>query len=232
VSADGRWRTRGAEGLTIVVSILLALLADAGWDYRKDRADERQLIEGLRAEFAHAATEIDNDIRSRSEILARTEALLEVRQDPVEPPPADSIQGIMFDLLNWRFYTPVHAVLEDALQSGRLELIRSDSVRVRLMAYMQARDRLPVFETLERDFVTQRLEPYLSSRVALDYVMDGSTDAAALKREGATLWALLADAEFGSLLYVRGDRSGQAQLYSEMVQREIAAVRRALEDQG
>lgn len=63
-----RWRERSLQGLTIVVSILLALLADAAWGYRADRADELLLLEGLRTEF-----------------------------------------------VDWRFYTPVHASLDDVI---------------------------------------------------------------------------------------------------------------------
>jgi len=230
VAEGRRWRTRAAEGLTIVVSILLALIADAAWDYRSDRVDERALIAALRTEFAEAADEIANDIAARDEILARTEQFLEARQTKVIPLAADSLPAALTDLLNWRFYTPGHAVLEDAVESDRLDLIRSDAVRGELMAYIQARERLPVFEAMERDFVADRMEPYLGAEVALDLAMLGTPDRTLLEPETARLTSLMADPTFGSLLYVRRDRSVQAQLYSRIVQRAIARVREALGD--
>jgi type II secretory pathway pseudopilin PulG len=225
---ERRWRDRGAEGLTIVVSILLALLADAAWGYRNDRADERQLLEALRAEFAEAAEEIANDIAARDQILVRTDRLLEARRGPEGPIVADSLPAIVRDLVNWRFYTPGHAVLEDALESGRLDLIRSRQVRESLMAYRQASDRLPVFESHERSFVTDELEPYLGSRIALDKIMLDERDQDALAGQAEHFSQLLSDDRFGSLLYVRRDRSAEAQIYSRGVERAIRTVREAL----
>lgn len=223
-----RWRDRGAEGLTIVVSILLALLADAAWGYRVDRADERQLLDGLRDEFAEAADEIGNDIAAREEILRRTGELIHARGAPAARPVPDSVRDVVWNLLNWRFYTPVHAILDDAIESGRLDLIRSDAVRRSLMAYLQARDRLPVFEGLERDFVTMQVEPYLGDRLALDRIMDEDADAASVRSEAERFLGLLSDDRFGSLLYLRRDRSDQAQIYSRIVERAIEDVREAL----
>lgn len=227
-----RWTARAAEGLTIVVSILLALLADAAWGYRGDRADERYMLAGLRSEFREAANEISNDIDARSEILFRTDQLLEARRSTAFRTAPDSIQAILGDLLNWRFYTPAHAVLNDAIESGRLELIRSNRIREALMAYIQARDRLPVFEILERDFVTERLEPYVGSHVALDVVMSPDAVDPTVEQETARFDSLLDEHDFGSLLYLRRDRSAQAQLYSTIVQRRIEEVLNSLGEAG
>jgi len=186
------------------------------------------MLAGLRAEFRVAAREIANDMDARSEILLRTDQLLEARQSTAFRTAADSIPALLGDLLNWRFYTPAHAVLNDALESGRLELIRSDSIRRALMAYIQARDRLPVFETLERDFVTERLEPYVGSRVALDAVMSPGVAGSTLDVEASRFDSLLREDHFGSLLYLRRERSDQAQLYSAAVQGRIAEVLNSL----
>jgi hypothetical protein len=226
--AEFRWRERWAEGLTIVISILLALFADAAWDYRGDRVEEEQLLEGLRTEFVEAADEIANDIAARDQILARTDHLLAARGSADGGPAPDSLQDVVRDLVNWRFYTPVHAVLDDAVESGRLDLIQSREVREAIVAYLQARERLPVFERLERDFVTNELEPYLAPRLALDQVMAEEPDRAALIGQADRLTDLLADDRFGSLLFIRRDRSEQAQIYSRIVERAIRDVRAAV----
>jgi len=223
-----RWWSRGAEGLTIIVSILLALLADAAWGYRGDRADERQLLDGLREEFVEAADEIGNDIAARDRILRRTETLIDARRDPAARPGPDSVREFVSDLLDWRFYTPIHAVLDDAIESGRVELIRSRQIRESLMAYLQARDRLPVFDQLERDFVTAQVEPFLGARIALDWIADPEADRASAAREAERFLGLLDDDRFGSLLYLRRSRTEQAQIYGRMVQRAIEDVRVAL----
>ena len=223
-----RWGARTAEGLTIIISILLALLAEAAWQYRGDRQDERELLEGLRAEFVLAEREVVNDLAAREEILRFTALLLRARHDASEVPDADSVPDIVVHVVNWRFYTPVHAVLDDAITSGRLELIRSDEVREALMKYLQARDRLPVFDGEERHFVTTYLEPYLSDHVALDRLIDPSAPEDAVREENRRFLGLLDDDRFGSLLHLRRDRSRQARIYAREVQRAIADVQEAL----
>lgn len=69
LQGHGAWRRRGAESLTIIVSILLALAAEAAWQCRGDRATEREILAGLRIEFATAEAEIRGDLTSREAIL-------------------------------------------------------------------------------------------------------------------------------------------------------------------
>ena len=45
------WPRILAEGTAVVVSILLAFSIDAWWDERKERADEHQVLLGLKAQF-------------------------------------------------------------------------------------------------------------------------------------------------------------------------------------
>ncbi len=223
-----RWRDRWAEGATIVVSILLALLADAAWGYWMDRVEERELLTGLQAEFGEAAAEISNDIDAREEIVRHTDLLLAARAGDGPRPPVDSIPVILVDLLNWRFYTPVHAVLDDAVVSGRLDLIRSRVIRESLMTYLQARDRMPVFDQLERDFATAQLEPYLGARVPLDRITGEAGGLTPDSAEAERFFRLLDEDGFGSLLHIRRDRTEQALVYARAVARAIDGARTAL----
>jgi hypothetical protein len=59
------WTRLIAEGLAIVVSILLAFAIDAWWEQRQDTAEERRILVSLRDEF----TEIRALLNERS--LAR-----------------------------------------------------------------------------------------------------------------------------------------------------------------
>ncbi|NIQ58092.1 MAG: hypothetical protein GWN71_33425, partial [Gammaproteobacteria bacterium] len=62
-------------------------------------------------------------------------------------------------LINYRFYTPIHAVLDDLISSGNLGLIRSDPLRFAIMDYDQERERLQVVEEREARFSAEQLEP-------------------------------------------------------------------------
>ena len=219
--AGSSWLRRVAEGLTIVASILLALAAESVWSYRGDRADERRLLEGLRAEFVEVVVELESDLTARREIISRVRILSDARLGGSVP--VDSIPLIVSALLNWRFYTPGHATLDDVLSSGRLDLIRSDDVRRSLMAYVQQRGRIGVFDERERDFVSAHLEPFLLERVSLDELLNGATAS-----ESSRFVSLVSDDAFGGLIELRLRRTLEASTFSRLVRRAAMDVQESL----
>ena len=224
--ARSAWSKRAGEGLTIVASILLALAADSAWSYRSDRQEERRLLEGLREEFAEAASEVGGDIAYRGQMLDRIASAASYSAGPL---PGDSLRVVVSALIDWRFYTPAHAVLDDAMASGRLDLIRSDSVRRAIMAYMQQRGRIGVFDERERDFVADRVEPVLMERLPLARILSGGgepTDA-----DIAAFRTLSSEPDFQSLVTLRHQRTEEAIIFSGLVQRTIERVRAALDDE-
>lgn len=232
------WKRTTIEGLTIIVSILLALTAEATWQYRSDRADEREVLAGLRIEFEEAELEIRADLQSREGTVAAIRRLLAARDDRALAPPVDSLADTIGWLRNWRFYTPAHPVLTDVLASGRLDLIRSDSVRLALMSYAQERDRVAVMDELERTFVIDQLEPWLSTHVDLARVapLSGTRTGSSMTgtarltaSEGARFLALLGEAAFGSLLQLGLENVEAAYEFGEYLLVTIERVQSALE---
>jgi len=202
---SSRWNRFAEEVVSIVVGILLALAAQAGYQYLADRASEREMLRALRAEFAADVTELGADQRYRTRKLASIDLLAAVRTGAAKSPPPDTLASALREILDYRFYTASHPVLDDALVTGRLELIRSDDLRQALMVFGQARSRIGVIEQREREFVASQLEPYLGAQLDLGAMTSGSPEvvAAALR----SLAAAFADNRFGSLLYVNRSRT-------------------------
>lgn len=228
---SGRWLL--VEGVIIVVSILLALLLDAAWDYRGDRAREGEYLAGLYDEFRASREELALDERARAVILGRLDRLLAASRDPGAIPPPDSLGGWTASTLNYRFYTPGHAVLDDLIASGSLGLIRSDSIRRLLLRYEQARDRLAVAEERERSFIADELEPYLARALRLDdYLGSGTMDrdpVLATPPPVAPYRRLLADPTYASLLVLRRERGEVTRLFAANVDRIIGRLLALLE---
>lgn len=222
----GRWVA--IEATTIVGSILLALLLDALWDYRGDRASEREYLDGLRVEFRASAEELRLDEEVRRVILDRVEHLLAAARMPDATLPTDSLPAWTASALNYRFYTPAHAVLEDLISSGNLELIRSDSLRRLILQYEQARGRLEVAETRERAFLADELEPYLARQIRLDdyLALDALDNDPVLERPPpvAPYRRLLRDPTFASLLLLRWERTEAIRRFAANVDRTIGQI--------
>lgn len=223
-----RWRRYVAEVLAIVVGILLALAADAGRQYLTDRAAEREILAALRVEFAADVTEIEADQDHRAQKLAAIDRLSEIQAGLQPGPPPDSLAADVLRLLDWRFYTASHPVLDDIQSTGRIGLIRSAGLRRALMAFGQERSRIAVTEQQDRELVARQVEPFLAARVDLETLASSHPGEA---RRSATLILppIVTDATFRSLLYLSRERTMASRDFAARLRETVSTVQKALE---
>lgn len=217
------------DGATIVVGIVLALLLDQGWRTASDRLEEREAIAGLRAEFETGRSELAADQQARREALVRLERLLAVADGGPAVHP-DSVAAYTAAMLDYRFYTPSHPVLDDLIASGRLHLLRSDALRYRIMRYLQERGRLAIVEERERRFSADRMEPWLLDHLPLgpprtpdDELLWGP------HVDPESLDEALLDPSFRTLLVLRVERTDIALRFSSGLGRSLEAALASLD---
>jgi hypothetical protein len=147
-----------AEGVVIVASILLALAADAWWDGVQERAEEREILSSLRAEFV-----------TNQKVLAQTAGIhrraLGAMQDIVSASEADiSVDdeslGSLFGLAGGTpHYNPETGSLAATISSGRIGLVRNIELKNRLAGWNSVVSDLILDEQTRRDFVVHELRP-------------------------------------------------------------------------
>ncbi len=220
------------EGGTIVIGILLALILGAGWEWLNERWSEAEYLEGLEAEFERGVLELQVDMEAREAILYRTRTLLTLPDGPAAGLPTDSAGAYAASLIDFRYFTPTHPVLEELIAGGRLEVLRSETLRRALLKYILERDRLEVVEARERDFAADLMEPFLVERLALEprWAADDSSFAGPLV-DAAELARLARDPAFRSLLVLRADRTDIALRFSRGLGFSIDSVLGALRRQ-
>jgi len=220
------WRRFAGEVATIVLGILLAVAANAGYKYLGDRSAEREILAALRDEFEADVRELGADQRSRAGKLACVDLVAAVRSGEVEAPPPDSLARTLLNLLGYRFYTASHPVLDDLLVTGRLELIRSKDLRKALMKFGQERSRIGVVEQREREFVASQFEPWLAGRLDLwALASDSPSEVAAVVR---AIDGVLAEEGFGSLLHLDRERTNSTLEFGDHFLATVYAVQRIL----
>lgn len=218
----GRGPALALEVIAIVFGILLAFLIDAWWDGRRDRAREHGYIVRLMGEFEASRRELETDLRVRGDLLRGWSRLL---RSPA--PGADSTGPIIASVGIRRFYTPVHAVFDDLISSGGLNLIRSDTLRTAILEYAQERERVASVEDSEQQFLTQMVVPYLIGRAEfLPWIPAARRDSLGLdaERPGMDPNALLQDPTFRNLLYLRWERADVTQRYSARLHEVVVEV--------
>ena len=126
-----------AEGLLIVVSILVAFWIDAWWDERQDRVEEKRILNALRDEFLVNAEKIPSYMAGH-QLSADYSAEL-IRTLHHAGPGGEVAVNVRH--LGWTVSQsstdPQSGALDTVLQSGELRYVRSPEVRLRLAAWPQ-----------------------------------------------------------------------------------------------
>jgi hypothetical protein len=208
-----------AEGVVISLSILMAFAVDAAWENRAERQLEREYLAGLRAELVDSRAELNSDLAAREALHAGLLRLIE-STDGGPTPSADTAATVIGQARYVRQFAPVRSVFDDLVSSGRMRVIQSEGIRATLLTYAQALDKDARQEAGARQFVADRLMPFLSSRVPLDAVSIGQrvqVRPGELTLEGAgtgggrvlstlELEVLLQDTAFRNLLIERSEQ--------------------------
>ena len=164
------WKRLYVEAAAIVGSILLAFAIDAWWDEIGDQRSERVLLEALDAEFKKNQELLDEQIGVYQRRTSAASALLSLGSGATNPEP---------DILNshWRWvirggtYDPSTGVLDAAVSSGNITVIRDSELRVALANWPALVEDLNDVENLVTNLVFNQLVPWIRLQTALP---DGS----------------------------------------------------------
>ncbi len=151
-----RWNWRrgarwfGAEFLVVVTGVLVALAVGAWWEGRQDVAAERAYLRQLAADLREtegAADRADAFLRP----VDRAGSLLWLAFYQAHPPPRDSLLALAEQAMWTATLRPLTGTAEALVATGDLALIRDDSLRTAVTAYLeQTRGRLYDHEQFDR----------------------------------------------------------------------------------
>jgi hypothetical protein len=120
-----------AEGVVIVVSILLAFGIDAWWQERQERQAERQQLSVLRAELAENRAEFEYRLRYGNETLLAQNKLIELIGPDYRPIPSDSLAALLADAWSFGIAEVESGAIDALLDSGEFRTaVRSDLYRL------------------------------------------------------------------------------------------------------
>jgi hypothetical protein len=182
------------EGVVIVGSILLAFGIEALWSERLERRDERAAIAQLSADFRSNADRLaaikgihQQALDASYEILAIADLGGQRRGSHSTP------ELVLLSLRTWT-YDPALGGINSLVQSGRLDILRNDSLRVAVAAWPDIVQDLNEDERFERTFLFERLSPYLMTRgVMLDMLASNGRLDGIVPRPDADIELLISD---------------------------------------
>ena len=161
------WKRLTAEGIAIVLSILLAFWIDAWWQDKLALKETDALINGLYSDFQMSQSHLEEWLAGNERTLrATTEFLDELRgtaiNDEVNVPHEWVVAAISTPT-----YNPTDTSLRTAIATGQIELIEDSDLRNALAIWRQQLDDTQEDEVLIREIVVNHLVPILSRQVRL-----------------------------------------------------------------
>lgn len=115
----------------IVGGVLIALAADAWWESRQEQADARDYLQQLLVDFQETDRRLRGTIAGDARTLEVVYGVLDRASRGVFPPPDSLDLPTRYDM-----FEPLTGTLMALVESGDLRLIRNDSLRFKLVAFL------------------------------------------------------------------------------------------------
>ena len=162
--SDRRWRWGrvSAEGLLIVLSILLAFGIEAGWSERGERRAEAEALQGLKNDFVENLARLASVMSEHAEVRDASVRVLAMTGPETNQIVSDVVMDtLVMALIAYPKVFPVTATYDALIASGRIELLESATLRRELARWSTA---IADLREEERDAfrqMDQRLLPFL-----------------------------------------------------------------------
>ncbi len=126
------WKRLSAEGIAIVVSILLAFGIQAWWESRQNQAEEVEILAGLELEFRDEIVVLEERHQNIQTALAEVGELLGAAQRGFWIETDGPIDDGLIALLATSTIDIGQGVHDSLISSGRLELLANKRLRTAL----------------------------------------------------------------------------------------------------
>jgi hypothetical protein len=166
------WRRLLAEGMVIVFSILLAFGVDAWWEGHTERRREAALLSDLLAEFEASRADLVARRDGARRMANANTALRDLVGEAASGLPVMLPDSLILAVLSGPTYEPETNTLDAAIASGRIEIIRSDTIQAELANWRRLIVDTREDELLVRQLSTEQVVPLLAGQIDLSTYYD------------------------------------------------------------
>jgi hypothetical protein len=185
------------EIVLVVFGILIALQVNNWNEQRNEAAEEQKILKTLQTEFLYNRQELKRNIDKAKALSQTADSILHLFT--VKKPARDNTNSLRLirSLSAYSSYDPSEGALIDLISSGRLNLIKNDSLRLHLTRWSGELQDTKEDEVRLMNFGDVQLEPY-----RLKYLTLPSHSIF-----GSRIDTLFSSGEFENIVYILGKRS-------------------------
>ena len=150
----------------VVIGILIALYVNQRQQWREDREQERAYLMELRQDLERNLEELERVIVKSQNVVIGSDSLIAYSRRAPKDIPDERMMQYMDQVMGYTKHMTQQGTVEDLMGSGRLEVIRNDTIR-RAIATWEA--DLKLMRELEVDAKTSflNLVEYLNTNVPI-----------------------------------------------------------------
>jgi hypothetical protein len=168
------WAQATVEVLLLLGGAGLALGLDAWNDERLERRAEAEYLFSLTRDFQETRENFQWAINGNARVRDDNRALLELVSGPPGSVPLDSLSRRSIRNFWLYEFEPVLGTYFDLLNSGKLEILRDDSLRYALTQFESQLVRIEMEAEVAADFWSQSLVPFLLRQTSASEFMERS----------------------------------------------------------
>jgi hypothetical protein len=158
------WHRIAAEGVAIVISILLAFSIQAWWEDRNERIDKLEVLTALQDELKHNIGLMADELRFRRAMVEPITRLLDlIGKDKL--PGQSELDGLFGLLVWWSTTNPATGVFHSLGQGRQLSQIEQTELRAQISSLSTTYQQLALAEQQSFQTFKELLMPYLIGRV-------------------------------------------------------------------
>jgi len=150
------------EIILVVIGILIALSINNWNNYKDDRTEEQLLLQNLKQEFTKNLNELHSDHAINIESLEAAYYFLETDMSLKSSEQIDSLVG---HLSVYATFDPSIGYINQAISSGKLDLIQSDSLKIYLSQWSGELNDLREDVIIRRDHWLNHLLPNIRKHI-------------------------------------------------------------------
>lgn len=140
-----------AEGVVIVVSVLVALAADAWWADRQEAALAREYLFALQRDFEQMSERLDSSLAYTARAMEAGSSLLEDLSGGTPEIAADSGMAQALSLLGYEAFSPSTGAYDALVSAGALELLEATVLKQALADFFGGFEDLRASERMLQD---------------------------------------------------------------------------------
>lgn len=152
------------EIVLVVIGILIALSINNWKNYQDDRSEEQILLQNLQQEFTKNLSELLSDHEINNGMLEAAYHFLETDMHQKSPEQIDSLMG---QLSTFATFDPRIGYISQATNSGKLDLIQSDSLKIHLSQWSGELNDLREDVIIRREHWLNHLLPAIRKHIPI-----------------------------------------------------------------